>query len=109
MSGAVTDRKKKRHPYGIFILPTGSKYCGERDEDGNISGKGVCQYKNGDIYLGFWSQNTREGKGKYTFANGDVYEGDWLDNKMTGKGTYKWANGESYSGYWFDGHMLAKI
>ena len=39
------------------------------------------------------------GEGTYTFKNGDTYVGAFTDNKFNGKGTYT-KNGNKYTGTW---------
>jgi hypothetical protein len=52
-----------------------SFYLGTLNADNLREGKGVCVYKNGRRYEGFWAADKRHGKGFERFTNGNTYEG----------------------------------
>jgi hypothetical protein len=57
-------------------------------KEGEIFGKSVVKYQNGDIYEGTLKEMFPDGYGKYILKNGDKYEGDFKNGKYEGKGTY---------------------
>ena len=73
-------------------------YTGERNVEGQMHGRGVYRYANGDMYEGDWNDDYRHGRGVYRYADGAVYEGDWKDNKKHGQGVYRFASGDVYEG-----------
>ena len=46
------------------------------------------------------------GKGIATYSNGDVYEGTFVNGRRQGQGTIKFANGRSAKGNWQDGALI---
>ena len=56
-------------------------------------GKGICTYKDGQIYKGIWKRGKRHGKGKLNWSNGDIYLGDWKNDKPNGKGKFFFKQG----------------
>ena len=48
----------------------------EKFEDNNREGFSICNYANGDCYIGEWKNNMKDGKGSYVFSSGGVYQGD---------------------------------
>jgi hypothetical protein len=41
-------------------------------------------YKNGDIYIGNWSQDLKEGKGMIMYVDSQNYEGTWKNDLKDG-------------------------
>lgn len=62
----------------------GASYQGEHTSDGKRHGEGKFEWKNGDIYEGFFRFNILEGYGKFSWDDGRVYSGEWKDNKFHG-------------------------
>lgn len=46
-------------------------------KNGKQNGYGVCRYKNGNVYYGFWSDGYKEGLGRIEFADGTMDFGVW--------------------------------
>jgi len=64
------------------------KYEGQFHK-GELQGKGLFAYKNGDNYFGHFGRNERRGYGVLDFENGDYYHGAWEKNRMNGIGYFK--------------------
>ena len=60
-------------------------------EEGEREGKGLMEYKNGDVYEGDWGRDKRHGSGALRCANGTVYEGEWSKGARSGQGKSVWA------------------
>jgi len=58
------------------------------------------EYKNGDIYDGYWKNNLKEEYGIMKYNNGDIYEGNWKKDKKEGEGIMKYKNGDEFNGEW---------
>ena len=54
---------------------------------GEMSGKGIAMYANGDKYEGYFLNGKREGKGVMTFQDGKVIDTIWKDGKEIQKDT----------------------
>ena len=78
------------------------KYIGDRNEDGQRHGNGICTYNNGDKYIGEWREDYRHGNGMYILANGEKYIGEYKDDKRNGHGEYTFPEGQKYIGEWKD-------
>ncbi|KAI7742180.1 hypothetical protein M8C21_029939, partial [Ambrosia artemisiifolia] len=61
--------------------------------------------KNGDLYIGGFSNNLPHGSGKYLWSDGCMYEGDWKKGKASGKGKFSWPSGATYEGEFKSGRM----
>ncbi len=48
---------------------------------GEMSGRGVAVYANGDKYEGYFLNGKREGKGVMTFKDGKIIDAIWKDGK----------------------------
>eukprot|EP00408_Alexandrium_pacificum_P035633 CAMPEP_0171270574 /NCGR_PEP_ID=MMETSP0790-20130122/60780_1 /TAXON_ID=2925 /ORGANISM="Alexandrium catenella, Strain OF101" /LENGTH=480 /DNA_ID=CAMNT_0011739417 /DNA_START=46 /DNA_END=1488 /DNA_ORIENTATION=+ len=117
-----------RHMYKWFraFLRLGSKYQGERAEDGSMHGfgsfnsvtggrydgefrrglrhgEGMFYYPNGDHYHGHFFEGKRHGGGTFTYASGDRYQGEFANDRMDGHGTYHFVNGERFNGEYAEG------
>ncbi|KAL3781157.1 hypothetical protein ACHAWO_010565 [Cyclotella atomus] len=67
---------------------------------GEVSGKGVQQYANGDVLDSEWKVNMRVGKGVMTLVNGDVLECDeWLNVFPNDRGVKNAINGDVIEAY----------
>ncbi|WP_199621331.1 HAD-IIIA family hydrolase [Paenibacillus alkalitolerans] len=80
----------------------GEKYEGQLVR-GLKHGQGIYTWKDGTVYIGFWSKDLEDGYGEKKFANGDIYRGYWKNGAFDGEGTYIWKDGETYEGQWEDG------
>jgi hypothetical protein len=56
-------------------------------------GFGKYTWKNGNCYIGQWSDDNKDGKGIYYFKDGTIYEGDFVKNIFEGKGKFTWEDG----------------
>ncbi len=45
--------------------------------NGKQNGYGVCRYKNGNVYYGYWNMVYKEGLGRMVFADGTMDFGKW--------------------------------
>ncbi len=77
-------------------------YKGELDFNGNMHGKGVFTYTNGDRYEGGYKEGAKHGTGVFTYADGRSYEGGFEDDMRCGKGIFHYASGDVYDGEWKD-------
>ena len=59
----------------------GSGYQGERNDLGQMHGKGKMTYGNGFSYVGEFKNDKYHGQGTLGWADGGVYEGQWIDSK----------------------------
>lgn len=59
-------------------------------KNGKQNGYGVCRYKNGNSYFGFWNMGYKEGLGRMVFADGTMDFGIWR------RGTLAKAAGRKY-------------
>ena len=69
-------------------------------------GYGVLEYRNGDIYEGFFKDGLFSGKGTYYYNVRDSrikYEGEWLNDKPNGYGVLEYKNGKIQKGNWKKG------
>lgn len=68
----------------ISVLETESyRYTGEVLED-QRNGFGICEYKCGDVFIGYFKNDLREGYGKLIYANGDEIIGETKDDFFKG-------------------------
>ncbi len=58
-------------------------------------------------YVGQWKAGEIDGKGVATYANGDVYEGSFVAGKRQGEGVMRYATGQETGGEWRDGVLAA--
>jgi len=49
---------------------------------------GICNYSNGDCYIGQWLNNMKHGYGKYIFKNGNLCLGEFQNDKQDGYAEY---------------------
>ena len=98
--------------YGQHVDDQQGTYMGQfGHEEGNLNrvffhGKGIFQFKNGDIYEGDWSDGHFDGKGIFTYAKPKSPEDEVCFAQF--KGTYKagrrsegtliYANGDIFQG-----------
>jgi hypothetical protein len=87
---------------GVYMYANGNRYEGEFTRPCQKHGKGKFSWKDGSIYFGEFRNGLRSGKGKMTWVggefNGDCFEGEFLDGDVCGFGTYKYHNGNVYVG-----------
>ena len=69
-------------------------------------GKGKYIFKNGDSYLGDFSNGEENGVGIFTYSNGEKYEGD-KNGRRTGRGKF-FKNGNKYEGEFWNGEKKGK-
>ena len=72
-----------KHGYGdvtiLDINETVSTYSGDW-EGGVFSGKGLLNYRCGDVYQGEFKGGDRSGQGVWTLTDGSKYDGSWSKN-----------------------------
>lgn len=103
------------HGEGVMQIPgsEGYTYTGGYSH-GKRSGKGMCRFENGRVYVGSWKNDAMDGEGtlhgspsiddfeeyigsfqrghrsghhgRCVYRNGDRYDGDWLDDQRHGRG-----------------------
>ena len=86
------------------------KYIGEI-KNGKREGKGIFNFKNGDIYEGDWKNDKMDGKGIYYHKKTDGtdrYEGDFRNDKRDGKGIVYFRDGNRYEGDFRNGRQEGK-
>jgi len=86
----------------IEFLEEGSKYTGTFIKN-EISGKGIFEWKNGDIYEGSMKKGKMDGFGKFTFNDGKIYEGEYKNGIKQGKGKLIYPGDKKYEGYFDKG------
>ena len=86
----------------IEFLEEGSKYTGTFIKN-EISGKGIFEWKNGDIYEGSMKKGKMDGFGKFTFNDGKIYEGEYKNGIKQGKGKLIYPGDKIYEGYFDKG------
>ncbi len=77
------------------IIGDKSFYYGEKDENGDRSGKGLGAYADGFYYYGDYEENIRKGQGLWiraTYSDSSaigsfIYDGQWDNDKPNGNGT----------------------
>jgi hypothetical protein len=85
----------------------GAVYEGEF-RNGKIDGKGMLQFRNGNRYIGNWSNQRPQGKGRMKYANENEYFGDFDQGKINGMGRMVYSNGDTYDGEWLEGKPHGK-
>ena len=50
---------------------------------GKQNGYGVCRYKNGNTYYGFWKMGYKEGLGRMVYADGTINFGTWKSGQFS--------------------------
>lgn len=85
-----------------LVLKDGTLYEGEVFAD-IPHGCGKAEYKNGDVYKGYWNRGLRSGQGVLIYENGTEWTGEFKDDKFwDGKG-YTYSNDAVYEGEWKNG------
>lgn len=75
------------------------KYVGFLNSKGQRHGFGICMYKNGDKYTGFWETDKKSGWGRYEFkSNGKIFKGEFRENNIDGYVEYISKNGVTHQG-----------
>ena len=90
---------------GRYMQRVVEAYDGERNAAGQMHGRGVYRFANGDVYEGDFKDDNMHGRGVYRCADGNVYEGDFKDDNRHGRGVHRYANGAVYEGDLEDGKM----
>ena len=75
-------------------------YKGQWSIDANRNGFGTYIKQNGDLYIGFWSNNKMNGRGRFIDSKGNTYEGNFSNTTAEGYGIYFKEDGTKYTGYW---------
>lgn len=62
---------------------TRDAYTYEGGVSGNkFNGFGVCRYRNGNVYAGFWDNDFKSGLGKMIYADGTIDFGNWKRGRL---------------------------
>jgi hypothetical protein len=125
LAHTIAFKKPPRFAIGKCLLPTGDTFCGDwangkpdgfgfscgkkfdytgEWKDGQVSGRGIKIWKEGDRYEGEFL-NGKKTKGMKIYLNGDCYNGEWKDEVRQGRGTYVWVIGDRYEGEWEMGNL----
>jgi hypothetical protein len=86
----------------IEFLDEGSKYNGNFVKN-EIYGKGIFEWKNGDIYEGDMKKGKMHGYGKFTFNDGTIYGGEYRNGIKQGKGKLIYPGNKIFDGYFDKG------
>ena len=86
-----------------ITLSDGSKWSGELDANGMVTGFGVWTWENGDRYEGFCLGGYLHGQGAYIWSNGSLYEGGWQRGVRHGYGINITSEGTRTEGEWKEG------
>ncbi len=92
----------KRHGYGVNYFSNGAKYDGNWVE-GKKQGKATYTYQPESIYkyyTGEYVQGNMTGDGVFEYKDGKKYVGEFKDNYFHGEGTLYYPNGKIESGIW---------
>nr|UMO79885.1 Morn repeat domain containing protein [Pandoravirus aubagnensis] len=68
--------------------------------NGERTGIGVGEWRNGDRYQGRWHINQRYGRGRGAWQSGHIYDGYWRNGRPHGEGTMATPDGDRYEGSW---------
>ena len=79
---------------------TGSTLRGQRH------GYGVCEYTDGDIYDGEWTDDKKHGQGKITYTDGGSFEGSFYSGQKHGKGMVTSRTGIVKEGIWENNKLV---
>ncbi|MBP7473676.1 MAG: hypothetical protein KBF83_07720 [Pyrinomonadaceae bacterium] len=90
---------------GKMVYRTGDTYEGDF-VNGKHVGHGTYTFKNGQVYVGQFSDNLRNGKGRFTFSDGSVYEGSFVNDNFIGHGTYISKSGSNQTGKFTVGQIV---
>ncbi|MCB0550667.1 MAG: caspase family protein [Phaeodactylibacter sp.] len=71
-------------------------------------GHGTYIFKEGNKYIGFFSNGLPHGRGTVFYTNGERYEGQMGNAKFNGYGTLFLKDGSTVSGYWEDGTYVGR-
>lgn len=82
---------------------SGNRYFGVRNQEGNIEGKGIRIYSNGNRYIGSFVNGSREDYGICYYADGAFSEGELKDGKFDGAHARHNADGQWIVGLRKDG------
>lgn len=88
---------KKKH--GKFLWKNGNYYLGDFSDD-LFHGYGIYTWGKDRIYEGNWSLGKIDGKGKLKLKDGSYYDGEFKEGKKWGKGIYVWNKDKYYDGDW---------
>lgn len=61
-------------------------------------GYGKAEYKNGDVYTGYWDRGIRSGQGKLVYKNGTEWNGEFKNDKLWDGAGYKYYADSVYEG-----------
>jgi lysozyme len=111
---------------GVLITTAGELIEGVWDDDGHLNsgvviareftymgalkdylpqGYGVCHYKNGTKYFGFWENGVKNGLGKLLTAKGDIAFGEWRKGELPPAKGQQYATGEQVYGIDVSNHQ----
>jgi len=80
---------------------SGGEYTGETNATGQMHGKGLFTWPNGDKYAGTFKENAQHGYGVQVSADGmKKYDGEWKNGHPHGKGSMRYKNGKKYVGHY---------
>ncbi len=96
--GGFTGDENNPKENGIAIANRDYKIISGQFKDGELSGYGICWWKNRNRYDGDWVEGKQHGNGKFIWSDGDYYEGEWKNDRRHGKGKYVWPKGSYYEG-----------
>ena len=84
---------------------SGNVYFGGTNKKEKYEGKGVCKYKLGYVYRGFFSDGMWTKQGELYADYGKVYTGQFFKASFEGKGTMYFRDGRKYIGRFHKGEM----
>ena len=104
-----TFKNSKRHGHGTTSYASGSQHIGEWSDDLQ-NGHGMFIYSDNDVYDrktfdGEYSNGKRL-SGTLIFKNGDEYVGNFSNGTITGQGTRKYSDGSKYVGEWLSNQRM---
>lgn len=73
------------------------------------TGYGVCLFRDGSTYEGYWRNSYFSGQGVYNQADGSRYEGEFLKGWYNGYGTLTSPDGTQKQGLWEKGRYIGEL
>jgi hypothetical protein len=76
--------------------------------DGQMNGKGIFYFENGDRIEGIFKNGSANGRGTYYYTSGARYEGIFKNGMFDGGGNFFYTNGNRYEGMYKNGKPYGK-
>lgn len=104
----VLNEKGELNGKGIMIFPNGEIWKGEFKND-ELNGRGIIHFPNRQVRMGKFQNDKLNGIGKIILEDGEIQKGNFKDNRLHGIGEQITALGESWRGKFKNGNFDKKI